>query len=114
MDTLRADRRRQHREGEAAPEHSVTDGGLKGVEAEDTRAAVQRSLDKLPQDQREVLVLRLLGEKSYSEIADITGRKVGTVGWLISVGLKALTRELAPLLVGAPLSSGDGAARLQA
>lgn len=116
MDTLRADKRRQHREGEVAPavEGAVTDGGLEHVEAKDTRAAVQRSLDKLPQDQREVLVLRLISEKSYAEIADITGRKVGTVGWLISVGLRALSRELAPLLTGAPLAAGDGPARLQA
>ncbi len=47
-----------------------------------------------------MLVLRLLGEKSYREIADITGKKVGTVGWLISVGLKALSQELEPLLTG--------------
>lgn len=126
MDTLRADRRRQHRESEVAPPagSAATDGGLAQVEAKDTRAAVHRSLDRLPQDQREVLVLRLLGEKSYSEIADITGRKVGTVGWLVSVGLKALSKELAPLLTGiresgirgagAPLAAGDGPARLQA
>jgi RNA polymerase sigma-70 factor (ECF subfamily) len=121
MDTLRADFRRQHRESDAAPpsEHTPHDDGLAGVDANDTRAAVQRSLDKLPQDQREVLVLRLLDEKSYAEIADITGRKVGTVGWLISVGLKALARELAPLLQGAPHGSGEWvsgeqAARLQA
>lgn len=116
MDTLRADRRRQHRESDAAPpsEHAPHDGGLANVDASDTRAAVQRSLDRLPQDQREVLVLRLLEDKSYAEIADITGRKVGTVGWLISVGLKALSRELAPLLQGAPPMGGDRTARLQA
>jgi RNA polymerase sigma-70 factor (ECF subfamily) len=116
MDTLRADRRRQHRESDAAPsnEHASHDGGLAGVEAHDTRVAVQRSLDRLPEDQREVLVLRLLDEKSYAEIADITGRKVGTVGWLISVGLKALSRELAPLLDGAPEGGSEQTARLQA
>lgn len=116
MDNLRADHRRQHRESDAAPpsEHMSHDGGLGGVELNDTRAAVQRSLDRLPEDQREVLVLRLLDDKSYAEIADITGRKVGTVGWLISVGLKALSRELAPLLTGAPLVSGERSARLQA
>ena len=44
--------------------------------------------------------LRLLGEKSYREISEITGKKVGTVGWLVSVGLKALCVELGPLLGG--------------
>jgi len=72
------------------------------VEANDTRAAVQKSLGRLPRDQCEVLVLRLLGEKSYREIAEITGKKTGTVGWLVSVGLKALGAELTPLLAGTP------------
>ena len=109
MDTMRAETRRRHRESDVAPEPTqATDGGIGTVEADDTREAVQRSLDRLPQDQREVLVLRLLGDKSYAEIAAITGRKVGTVGWLISVGMKALSKELAPLL------SGARAARLEA
>ena len=71
------------------------------------REAVETSLGKLPADQREVLVLRLLGERSYREIAQITGRKIGTVGWLVSVGLKALGRDLAPILdTFSPESSG--------
>ena len=80
------------------------------MEADDTRAAVEQSLGRLPQDQCEVLVLRLLGEKSYREIAEITGKKIGTVGWLVSVGLKALGAELTPLLVGSPPGgTGPGA-----
>ena len=106
MDTLRADHRRRRREGDGPPDPAdvtAKDDGLRPVDAADTRAAVQRSLDQLPQDQREVLVLRLLSDKSYAEIAEVTGRKVGTVGWLISVGIKALSKELAPLLSGAGL-----------
>jgi RNA polymerase sigma-70 factor (ECF subfamily) len=61
---------------------------------------VEAELQKLPGDQREVLVLRLLGERSYKEIAEITGKKVGTVGWLVSEGLKALSANLAPLFDG--------------
>lgn len=101
MDLLRSESRRKRREHEVAPGEAAG-GGLEGVELVDTQAAVGRSLERLPQDQREVLVLRLLGEKSYKEISDITGKKVGTVGWLVSVGLKALASELAPLLGGAP------------
>lgn len=101
MDVMRSEGRRKRREHEAAPGEAAS-GGLEAVELSDTQAAVDRSLERLPQDQREVLVLRLLGEKSYKEIASITGKKVGTVGWLVSVGLKALAAELAPLLGGAP------------
>lgn len=109
MDTLRSDSRRRAREGSAAthdiarPSHS---GGADAAEQRDTREAVERGLAKLPQDQREVLVLRLLGERSYKDIAQVTGKKIGTVGWLISEGLKALAGELAPLVDGV---SGPGA-----
>jgi DNA-directed RNA polymerase specialized sigma24 family protein len=97
MDTLRAEARRRRREG-AVAQHDRHHGELGDVDQADTRAAVERGLAKLPEDQREVLVLRLLGERSYKEIAEITGKKVGTIGWLISVGVQALSRELAPLV----------------
>ena len=61
---------------------------------------MERELSKLPLDQREVLALRLMGERSYKEIAEITGKNIGTVGWLISVGLQALGQGLEPLLEG--------------
>ncbi len=96
MDTMRSDRRRRRREEEAST-REASPGGLDAVEGNDTRRAVEQGLLKLPTEQREVLVLRLFDEKSYAEIAAITGRKVGTVGWLISVGLQALAVELAHL-----------------
>ena len=100
LDTMRSDARRRRREEaiEADRPTAVLDPALAGVDATDTRSAVERSLAALPDDQREVLALRLLGDKSYAEIASITGRKVGTVGWLISVGMKVLARELSPLM----------------
>ena len=99
MDTKRSEMRRRRREEEAS-EREATSGDTDSVDAADTKAAVERGLLKLPVDQREVLVLRLFDEKSYSEIASITGRKIGTVGWLISVGMKTLAAELAPLSSG--------------
>ena len=101
MDTLRSETRRKAREEEVAAPETASDGRARGaalVEQADTREAVQRSLAKLPDDQREVLVLRLLGERSYREIAEITGKKIGTVGWLVSEGLKALTGHLSHLV----------------
>lgn len=99
MDAKRSEQRRRRREAEASTSEAVS-GGVETVDAADTKAAVERGLLRLPVDQREVLVLRLFDEKSYAEIAAITGRKVGTVGWLISVGMKALAEELAPLAGG--------------
>ncbi len=107
MDALRSEARRKRREQEAAPDEAVA-GGLDHVEANDTRKAVEKSLERLPDDQREVLVLRLFGDRSYKEIAAITGKKIGTIGWLISVGLKSLATELAPLVaVQEPASSSE-------
>jgi RNA polymerase sigma-70 factor, ECF subfamily len=102
MDTIRSEGRRRRRESDAAPGEAAPDShsGVTTVEELDTRAAVERELAKLPVDQREVLVLRLLGDRSYKEIAEITGKKIGTVGWLVSVGLKTLAKELEPLLEG--------------
>src|SRR5258705_554277 len=85
MDTMRGEKRRRRREREVAAEESHG-GGMGSVDERDTREAVEREIGKLPVEQREVLVLRLLGERSYKEIAEITGRPVGTVGWLVSIG----------------------------
>lgn len=104
MDVARSEIRRKRREQEAAAVESA-DGGLAVIDQSDTRSVVEKQLNRLPSEQREVLVLRLLGERSYKEIAEITGKKIGTVGWLVSVGLKTLSRELAPILGGV---SGNG------
>jgi RNA polymerase sigma factor (sigma-70 family) len=105
MDTLRSEKRRRQREESVAAVETAREshaGGAGLVEARDTRAAVERGLAQLNPDQREVLVLRLVSERSYREIAEITGRKIGTVGWLISEGLSALADKLGPLLDVAP------------
>lgn len=111
MDTIRTDTRRKRRELDVAASESA-EGGLATIEERDTRALVERELAKLPVDQREVLVLRLVGERSYKEIAEITGKNIGTVGWLISVGLKALGESLEPLLEGRKNAARTGSGRI--
>ena len=101
MDTHRSETRRKRREETVAAPEAASDGRVGGAvlaQEHDTREAVERGIAKLPTEQREVLVLRLLGERSYREIADITGKKVGTVGWLVSEGLQALGQHLAHLV----------------
>ncbi|MCP5024262.1 MAG: RNA polymerase sigma factor [bacterium] len=106
VDVMRSEMKRREREQFVA-NSEATAGGLATVEANDTRAAVERGLDQLPPEQREVLVLRLLGEKSYREIADITGKKLGTIGWLISRGISTLSRELGSLIETESTSSNN-------
>jgi len=107
MDTMRSEARRRARERAVAP-GEATPGGQQLVEAEDTRARVERAIAGLPVDQREVLVLRLLAGRSYREIAEMTGKKVGTVGWLISEGVKSLSVSLASLMPQESGKAGDG------
>jgi RNA polymerase sigma-70 factor (ECF subfamily) len=109
MDIIRSEQRRKHREREVAP-LEATGGGQQAIDAADTRELVERAIQRLPVDQREVLILRLFAERSYREIAEVTGRKIGTVGWLISEGLKSLSGSLSPVLQ-ADASRAPGSAR---
>jgi len=108
MDTVRAETRRKRREEGVAQREAAQDEGIGAVEERDTRAAVRRELEKLPADQREVLVLRLVNERAYKEIAEITGRKIGTVGWLISIGLQELAGRLGPVMAVETARSSRG------
>jgi RNA polymerase sigma-70 factor (ECF subfamily) len=51
-------------------------------------------LRRLPENQREVLVLKFQHALAYQEISAITGLSVGNVGFLIHTGLKTLRRWL--------------------
>ena len=108
MDVLKAESRRKTRErAAAAPEASPSP--TPEVELEDTRGFVRAAIAALPSDQREVLALRLFEEKSYREIAEVTGKKVGTIGWLLSEGLQALSGRLGPAL--SDVNPGTGSIR---
>jgi len=61
--------------------------------AEDA-ARIHAALDRLPDDQREVLVLRFLEEMSYEEIARVVGCQLGTVRSRLYYGKQALRRLL--------------------
>ena len=74
MDVARSETRRKLREQEAS-NSEVAEGDLAVLDEADTRSVVEKQLNRLPSEQREVLVLRLLGERSYKEIAEITGKE---------------------------------------
>jgi RNA polymerase sigma factor (sigma-70 family) len=61
---------------------------------EDDRALVNRALDQLPEEFREVLVLKELEDLSYREIAAITGIPLGTVMSRLSRARKLLHKHL--------------------
>ena len=63
------------------------------AEQKDSMVRVLQQLDRLPDNQQDVIRLKFQNELSYREISDITGLTVSNVGFLLHVGLKRL-REL--------------------
>lgn len=98
-------RRRGRRVQEAAP---LEDDAAVGVvaSAEDTvlqalsEERVRALLSSLPEDQRDVLVLRLVADLTIAQIAEIHGRSVGATKALQRRGLDRLRKMLS---VGVPL-----------
>ena len=64
------------------------------VEQQDTADHVLRSVERLPDNQREVVRLKFQCGLSYKEIAAVTGLSVTNVGYLIHTALKKLREEL--------------------
>ena len=60
----------------------------------DDAARVHECLERLPPEQREVLVLRFLEQMSYEDIAAVVGCPPGTVRSRIHYGKRALRREM--------------------
>jgi len=63
--------------------------------AADDGRRINAALAKLPEEFREVVVLRELEEMSYREIADVTGAPIGTVMSRLARGRALLRVELA-------------------
>ena len=73
-----------------APGQTLPQELLEQRENEDRAIAL---LDRLPDNQQEVIRLKFQNDLSYREIADITGHSVSNVGFLLHTGIKRL-REL--------------------
>lgn len=75
---------------------SATETTAASVDLEDVerRARLFRAVDKLPDDQRRVIVLRFSEEKSIREIADELGRSEGAIKQLQFRGLENLRSRL--------------------
>jgi RNA polymerase sigma-70 factor (ECF subfamily) len=81
--------RRVRREVLQAVPDQVTDTGM----TPEVPVHLQRCVAALPRRQREVLALRVLGELSPGETADVLGIAVGTVGVHLSRALTTLRRS---------------------
>jgi len=57
---------------------------------------VQQIIDRLPEEQREVVIMRIYGEMSFKEIADITGVSINTALGRMRYALINLRRMIHP------------------
>lgn len=99
LDQRRSDTRRVNREaksdiavaGEDAPSFDPQPGQQEIAEI------VQKALQALPQEQREVVTLKLWGDLTFNKIAAMTGESINTIAGRYRYALQAMQRKLAPL-----------------
>jgi RNA polymerase sigma-70 factor (ECF subfamily) len=101
IDARRAARRRVRLELVASPPERFHDTGADPLTGWGTER-VQAVLARLAPDQRDVLVLRIFGDLTTDQIAEILGKRPGAVKALQHRGIAALQRILAedPYLFG--------------
>jgi RNA polymerase sigma factor (sigma-70 family) len=91
IDAGRADRGRQRRESAVArPERWFIEPAVDGLDADEAVAALER----LPIEQREVIVARLWGKLNFEQIAETAGCSASTAFRRFDAGIEALRKEL--------------------
>lgn len=101
LDVLRKEKRNQPLED--IRWKKVAGPGLQPDEAaeqQEQSARLMRGLDRLTENQREVILLKFQQGLSYQDIHKITGLTTGNIGFLIHTGLKRLREILPPDLRG--------------
>jgi RNA polymerase sigma-70 factor (ECF subfamily) len=96
LDARRRQERRRRRETEATPPHAESTPFHCELEDRELAESVQAALRQLPLEQREVLVLRIWGELSFPEIAEVLDVGVDTAASRHRYALAAL-RKLIPV-----------------
>jgi RNA polymerase sigma-70 factor (ECF subfamily) len=99
------------REGDDAPALSdtIADEGAtpdRGAHNVRLRPLLQKALGALPEEQREVFLLREYHGISFKEIADVTGVNENTVKSRMRYALEGLRKQLSELGVEADLMEG--------
>ncbi len=92
------ERARIRRVGEAWRPSRVGDEPLPRLQAEETGRAVEAALGRLPERQREVVLLREVAGLAYGEIVDVTGWPMGTVKTELHRGRRRLAELLGETL----------------
>ena len=99
LDLRRSNQRRSNRE--AASEIALPTGDAPVFdpppEKQETASLVAKALEKLPEEQREVVTLKLWAGLTFAEIAQTTGSSLNTVAGRYRYALNALQKHLSPM-----------------
>jgi RNA polymerase sigma-70 factor (ECF subfamily) len=92
-------RRRERRPSDATPDEELVAAGPSGHTEDDAMRGlgadhVQEILARLSPDQRDVLLLRVLGGLTIAEIAEVIGKREGAVKMLQARGIAALRTQI--------------------
>lgn len=68
------------------------------AERNETRERLVAAVKTLPEAQQEVFFLKFQDDLSYRQIAEVTGKSLGTVSNLVTAALKAVHQKLEPNL----------------
>jgi RNA polymerase sigma-70 factor (ECF subfamily) len=90
IDLIRKESRMREGLEQMDPPATVAPPASEEMVAAETRQTLDRMLERLTDNQRTVLVLKMQEGKSYREISEITGLSVSNVGFLIHRGLKRM------------------------
>lgn len=80
--------------GESVPEHPMLGIVDEGFEQVEQRAMLRKVIAKLPEAEREILLLRFVANKTQTEIAAIVGVSQMQVSRLVARGLRRLRESL--------------------
>jgi len=92
LKVIRSSRRRQAREAAYDPERPAEPGPAESAALKEDTGHIQRCLDRLEADTREMIYLKLVEELSYREIAEHTGVPRSTVALRVQEGLARLAK----------------------
>lgn len=98
LDQRRSDTRRARREAVSDVALPAADAAVfdPSPEQKETAAIVQEALQSLPEEQREVVTLKLWSGLTFAEIAKLTGDSINTVSGRYRYALNALQKRLTP------------------
>jgi RNA polymerase sigma-70 factor (ECF subfamily) len=94
LDVLRKERRMKTLPEETIAVAEKDSAPDETAERRDTFERVLELVGRLPENQREVILLKFQRELSYREIAEVTGHSVSNVGFLIHQGVKTLRHRM--------------------